>query len=89
MDDHALLLALKNGEQAPAVAPSSPEPEWVDENIAAAFLGFAAGTLRQWRVTGAGPPYAKYGSSKQAKVRYSMSVLRVWANQRLRSHTSE
>ena len=69
MDDQALV-ARPQGRADLPLAPSSSEPiEWVDENAAAAFLGFAPGTLQQWRVSGGGPPYAKYGISRQAKVR--------------------
>jgi hypothetical protein len=62
-----------------------PAAEWVDENGAAALIGFAPGTLRQWRVSGRhGPPFAKFGRHKQGAIRYHVPTLRAWALKHLR-----
>jgi len=63
-------------------------PEFVDEEACAQVLGFAVGTLQQWRVTGGGPPYYKFGSSRQAAVRYHLGEARAWAREYRRTSTS-
>jgi hypothetical protein len=66
------------------------EAEFVDEEVAARIIGFAVGTLQQWRVKGTGPPYyKKTNGNKQGPVRYKVSELREWMHTWRRSHTSE
>jgi hypothetical protein len=57
----------------------------VREDVAAEILGLNVKTLRNWRVVGGGPPFAKLGGS----VRYSPAQVRAWAGERLRLSSSE
>ena len=36
---------------------AKPATPWLDSELAAAYLGSTAGTLRNWRATGKGPRY--------------------------------
>jgi len=67
----------------------SPRPNLTDnlvrEDVAAEILGLNVKTLRNWRVTGGGPAYAKLGGA----VRYSPAHLRDWAAARMRGSSSE
>jgi hypothetical protein len=63
-------------------------PEFVDEDAAAKVLGFAVGTLQQWRVRGGGPPFYKFGAGKQGSVRYNLDEVRVWMMEHRRLSTS-
>ena len=68
--------------------PGAPRASLTDnlvrEDVAAEILGLNVKTLRNWRVVGGGPPFAKLGGS----VRYSPEHVRDWSGQRLRRSTS-
>jgi predicted DNA-binding transcriptional regulator AlpA len=54
---------------------TAPTPHrYVDENEAAAVIGFSVKSLRNWRWRGEGPPYVVRGRS----VRYSNEKLFEW-----------
>jgi hypothetical protein len=61
------------------------EPEFVDELVIERVLGVPVKTLRNWRVSGRGPPFCKFGAS----VRYHLATARTWAFERQRESTSE
>lgn len=52
---------------------------------AAAVLRVSAGTLANWRVTGKGPKYAKFGS----RVLYPADELDRWQQSKLQRNTGE
>ncbi len=58
------------------------EPALTDTKGAAEFLAVPEATLISWRSRGGGPPYIKFGSSRQATVRYSFADLRKWLEAR-------
>jgi hypothetical protein len=72
---------------APAVEQQDdlPEPEFVDELVIERVLGVPVKTLRNWRVSGRGPPFCKFGAS----VRYHLKTARAWAFERQRASTTE
>jgi predicted DNA-binding transcriptional regulator AlpA len=53
---------------------------------AAAHLKISKHTLNRWRVTGEGPPFIKYGPRL---IRYLVTALDVWAQDRLYANTSQ
>jgi len=57
-----------------AVGPPDPRG-LLDERAAGEVLGKPAGTLRDWRYRGIGPPYVKVGPKS---VRYRRSTLEAW-----------
>lgn len=73
---------------------TSPQPydereyleQLINEHQAATFIGFAVKTLRNWRVSGAGPAFVR--ASGRA-VRYRRKDLIEWAEAQLVSSTSE
>jgi hypothetical protein len=65
--------------------PQQLPPEFVDEFTASAYLGQDVRTLRKWRCSGKGPPFARFGGS----IRYSVRVLKGWAGERLVQSTAE
>jgi hypothetical protein len=62
-----------------------PSTKYVDVNGAAAILHVSASFLNKARMTGAGPPYVKFG----AAVRYDVGALEAWAASRIRISTSD
>ncbi len=66
------------------------DPEYLDrlltETDAAQFLGFSIRALQGWRVKGGGPRYVKISGRA---VRYRRRDLIAWAEERLRSNTSQ
>lgn len=66
------------------------DPEYLDrligENEAAIFVGYTVRALQNWRVRGGGPKFVKV--SKRS-IRYRRRDLISWAEDRLRSSTSE
>lgn len=58
----------------------------VDETRAAELLSVNPRTLQQWRLRGTGPRFVRISSRC---VRYRFHDLFVWAEERLRSSTSE
>jgi hypothetical protein len=59
--------------------------EFVDVDAASRILDVSTSYLNKSRLTGGGPPYAKFGKS----VRYNVAVLRSWAAAQTRRSTSE
>jgi hypothetical protein len=64
---------------------AAPALQFVDENVAAQVLDTATQTLRNWRVSGRGPVFHKFGRS----VRYEIGDLYDYARSRRRRSTSE
>jgi hypothetical protein len=62
-----------------------PITKYVDVNGAAAILHVSTSFLNKARMTGAGPPYVKFG----AAVRYDVRALEAWASSRIRTSTSD
>ncbi len=58
----------------------------INENEAAAFVGYTVRALQGWRVKGGGPKFIKVSARS---IRYRRRELIAWADARLRSHTSE
>ena len=58
----------------------------VDEKVAAAFLGLTVRTVQGLRQRGDGPRYIRVSSRC---IRYTRTLLKVWADSRLRSSTSD
>jgi hypothetical protein len=56
------------------MAHGSTPHQSVDEQDAAAYLGYTPGALRKWRREGRGPAYIRSGRS----VRYRIPDLEVW-----------
>ena len=76
--------------QAPAneVAPSISNDYWdgyINEHVAAEFVGFTVPFLQNLRHRGGGPPYSKINKS----VRYTRRRLKTWADERIQTSTSE
>lgn len=57
----------------------------VTEKEGARFLGYSVRALQNWRLRGGGPSFVKVSSRS---VRYRRSDLRDWAQERLRTSTS-
>ena len=65
----------------------SPELDrLIGEQEAAAFLGYTVRALQNWRLRGGGPRFIKVSSRS---IRYRMRDLIRWAEDRLRSSTSD
>jgi hypothetical protein len=62
-----------------------PLPMFVDVKRAAEILQISASFLNKARLTGDGPPFAKFGFH----VRYNVAALLGWAEGRTRSSTSD
>ncbi len=60
-------------------------PRFVDEHVIAQVLDVPVKTLRNWRVSGRGPPFCKFG----ACVRYEFATAVAWARTRQVRSTSE
>jgi len=58
----------------------------INENEAAAFIGYSVRSLQGWRVKGGGPKFIKVSARS---IRYRRRDLIEWADARLCSHTSE
>jgi hypothetical protein len=84
---------LKSSAASPAVAGGSapqddaaqPAPQFVSEHVIERVLGVPVKTLRNWRVSGRGPPFSKLG----ATVRYELATAIRWARERQVNSTSE
>jgi len=59
--------------------------EYVRTQGAARILGVSEGYLNKARMTGDGPPYAKFS----AAIRYHIPTLRAWAASKMRTSTSD
>jgi hypothetical protein len=60
-------------------------PRFVNELVIERMLGVPVKTLRNWRVSGRGPPFSKLGAS----VRYELATAIRWARERQVNSTSE
>jgi Helix-turn-helix domain len=60
-------------------------PQFVDVKDAAKILNVSASYLNKLRMTGDGPPYAKFGFH----VRYNVAGVLAWAEAQTRSSTSD
>ena len=58
----------------------------LNERQAASFLNFTARALQTWRQKGDGPPFVRVSSRA---IRYRQRDLNQWAEERLKSSTSE
>lgn len=61
------------------------DDRYIDEKLAAEFLGIAVKTLQGYRVKGGGPEFRKIGAKT---VRYKFSDLKIWAESRKKKNTS-
>jgi hypothetical protein len=52
-------------------------------------VNLSPATLARRRMLGGGPPFIKFGSSRQASIRYRKSDLDKWVEQSLRTSTSD
>ena len=55
---------------------------------AAALLGIKPKTLEIWRSKGKSPPFLKFGTAKQAPVRYQRAAVREWLTHQTFASTS-
>lgn len=62
------------------------DDRYIDEKLAAEFLGIAVKTLQGYRVKGGGPEFRKIGAKT---VRYKFSDLKIWAESRKKKNTSQ
>jgi hypothetical protein len=60
-------------------------PQFVNEHVIERVLDVPVKTLRNWRVSGRGPPFSKFGAS----VRYELAAAIRWARERQVNSTSE
>lgn len=60
-------------------------PAFIDEKEAARRLCLSVRTLQQWRLTGGGPVYCKFGRS----VRYSVDDINAFIAEHRRRHSSQ
>lgn len=71
-------------------ATNSADPDFLDrlinEQVAAAYLGYTVRALQNWRVRGGGPMFFKLGARS---VRYRRRDLNLWIEAHLISHTSQ
>lgn len=60
--------------------------QFINEEVAARFLGFSVRALQGWRYRGGGPRYCRVSSRG---VRYRRKDCAAWAEQRIRTSTSD
>lgn len=72
----------------PSTTPprTSPSVLLLDERAAADALGLQPRTLQEWRRRGGGPPYVRIS---QRCIRYRDQDLAEWAEERIRTSTSD
>jgi predicted DNA-binding transcriptional regulator AlpA len=58
----------------------------IDERTAADFVGYSPRALQNWRLRGGGPRFVRVSARS---IRYRRRDLIQWAEQRLRSNTSD
>jgi len=77
-------------DHRPHSATPSPTPvgleRLLNEAEAAEFLGYTQRALQNWRVRGGGPAYVKVSARS---IRYQMSALLAWINERTIRHSSQ
>jgi len=78
--------ACPSHETAESIRLPHTLPPMMKEQEVCELLGIAAGTLRNWRVSGRGPRFCKLTGSV---VRYPAQFLEEWLNARSRHSTSE
>lgn len=61
------------------------EEEFLNERQVADLICQSVRTIQKWRVTGYGPAFYKLGRS----VRYRLSEVIAWAEERRKGHTSQ
>jgi len=66
-------------------AAAKPLPDWVDTKELASWLHLSSQTFRKWRLTGGGPPYAKFGN----RVLYKRMDVESWLAERTFKHTAD
>lgn len=73
---------------AKAGTPSDPDylDRLINENEAAAFLGYTVRALQNWRVRGGGPKFVKVSARS---IRYRRRDLIAWIERLTRSSTSD
>lgn len=64
---------------------ASSQPVFLDEHAAAGRLSLSVSTLRQYRLKGGGPKFAKFGRA----VRYPVVEIDKWGTRKLFSNTSQ
>lgn len=72
-------------ESTHAVSQAPPTDRFVDDQEAAALLSLSRTYMRQLRLTGDGPRFAKFGRA----VRYRVSDVFAWADKRTATSTSQ
>jgi excisionase family DNA binding protein len=75
----------KEGVPTSEARPTEPQEPFVDTGAIARRLGVSVSYLDKMRLTGDGPPFYKFGRS----VRYRISEVDEWAEQRRRISTSD
>lgn len=58
---------------------------YINEHVAATFVGFTVAFLQNLRYRGGGPPYSKIGR----QVRYRRRDIAAWADEKVRVSTSD
>jgi hypothetical protein len=81
----AALLAAVGGSADESQVSEQATPQFVNEHVIEQVLGVPVKTLRNWRVSGRGPPFSKFGAS----VRYELATAVQWARERQVNSTSE
>jgi hypothetical protein len=81
----AALLVVPGGNADDSQVAEQATPQFVNELVIERVLGVPVKTLRNWRVSGRGPPFSKFGAS----VRYEIATAIRWARERQVNSTSE
>jgi hypothetical protein len=81
----AALPASAGGSADEARVAEPATPQFVNELVIERVLGVPVKTLRNWRISGRGPPFSKLGAS----VRYELATAIRWARERQVNSTSE
>jgi hypothetical protein len=71
------------------VSPPEPPSDVLTPKQAATYLHLSARTLETMRTRGGGPPFAKYGEGRSARVVYRRSDLEAWIASRVRHSTTK
>ena len=74
-------------EEQPAQAPADSDywHGYINEHVAAEFVGFTVAFLQNLRSRGGGPPYSKIGR----QVRYRRRDIAAWADEKVRTSTAD
>ncbi len=60
----------------------------ITESTVAELIGMSVDTVRSMRKRGGGPPYRKYGTTRQSPVRYLRTEVIAWRDAQSRVSTS-